>query len=50
MNKDWLKMTREEKLEKILEDRDMELEIQRECYESIIRRLENKLNMVASCL
>lgn len=50
MNKDWLKMTKEEKLEKRLEDKDMELKIQREYYEFIIRKLENKLAMVASCL
>jgi hypothetical protein len=50
MNKDWLKMTREEKLEKRLEEKDVEMEIQRECYESIIRKLENKLAMAQAAL
>ena len=50
MNKDWLKMTKEQRLEKRLEEKDVEIEIQRECYESIIRKLENKLAMAQAAL
>ena len=43
MNQEWLKMTREQKLEKLLKEKEMELEVQRESYEAIIRTLEMRL-------
>jgi hypothetical protein len=48
MNEKWLKMTVEERLRVQLEDEKMAHEMDIQFYESVIRRLEDKLNEISS--
>lgn len=50
MDKEWYKLTREQQFEKRLEEKDIKMEFQKACYESVIRQLENKLDKIRSIL
>ena len=43
MNKEWLNMSESEKCEKLLDEKNMQMEIMKESYESEIKELKNKL-------
>ena len=43
MNKEWLNMSESERCEKLLDEKNMQMEIMKESYESEIRELKNKL-------
>lgn len=43
MNKEWFNMSESERYEKLLDEKNMQMEIMKESYESEIRELKNKL-------
>lgn len=43
MNKEWVNMSENERCKKLLDEKNMQMEIMKESYESEIRELKNKL-------